>query len=285
MTTKKRSANDLVPISSSPPPMKLARAGGISFLALGAKAAVLSKPVASVPKNTSELRSRLLKESKELYKDPPLMPILNVSVSQEKSTVDRVPTRKSNGDFQFTDHEGVFAPNRSPEEILRAGAFGGTYFRSLTSAVTNLSYNGMDVVKDTIPSDWIKGLSMPRSLVSSQYRTEVNKFRVKCGGSLGMWESSGWISESDPYGWFQWYCRFFQGRRCSDDNRQIARWNKCAGDRGRFRSQLSNKCLAANKKADDSSISPVIRQTLLHWGFELTEDKLKKHAKAQGKKR
>jgi len=99
-----------------------------------------------------------------------------------------------------------------------------------------------------------------------------------------MWESSGWICSLDPYGWFQWYCRFFNGRRCTDDERQISRWNKCAGDRGRFRSQLSNKCLLQGKQADDATISPVIRQTLLHWGFELTEEKLRKHEKNQKKK-
>ena len=57
------------------------------------------------------------------------------------------------------------------------------------------------------------------TLPVSRHSMGVNKFGAKCGGSLGMWESSGWISSLDPYGWFQWYCRFFQGRRCSDDER------------------------------------------------------------------
>lgn len=50
---------------------------------------------------------------------------------------------------------------------------------------------------------------------------------------VAVWESSGWIVESDPYGWFQWYCRFYQGRRCSDDARQISRWCKSAGPKGK----------------------------------------------------
>lgn len=82
---------------------------------------------------------------------------------------------------------------------------------------------------------------------------------------------------------YQWYCRFYQGRRCEDDVRQVQRWAKCAGPKGRFRSQLCNKILAANTSADDPSISPVIRQTLLHWGLEITEDVLEKHRKRVGR--
>lgn len=95
--------------------------------------------------------------------------------------------------------------------------------------------------------------------------------------ALGMWESSGWISDADPYGWFQWYCRFYQGRRSSDDARQIARWKGVAGKKGRFRSQICNKIIAANTRANDESISPVIRQTLFHWGLEVTDKVLELH--------
>ena len=57
-----------------------------------------------------------------------------------------------------------------------------------------------------------------------EYDESVNRFGVKCGGSLAMWESKGWISEQDPYGWFEWYCHFYSGRRSTDDDRQISRW-------------------------------------------------------------
>lgn len=166
--------------------------------------------------------------------------------------------------------------------MLRSGSFGGTYFRSITSAVTNVHYNAQEVLKETIPKAWIAGLPMS-TLTSVTYRTQVNKYGVKCGGSLGMWESSGWIVECDPYGWFQWYCRFYEGRRCSDDSRQISRWLKSAGPKGRFRSQLCNKILLAKAKFDDIAISPVIRQTLLHWGLEITPDTLETHRKRVGK--
>jgi len=167
------------------------------------------------------------------------------------------PTRAANGDVLFVDHK-EFRPNTSPEEVLRAGAFGGTYFRPITSAVTNISYKSSEVLKDTVKPEWIAGLDREQ-LSSSTYRTDINKFGVKCGGSLGMWESSGWMVDSDPYGWFQWYCRFYQGRRSSDDERQISRFNKSAGPTGRFRTQLANKCLAAGTHALDANISPVIR--------------------------
>jgi len=70
------------------------------------------------------------------------------------------------------------------------------------------------------------------------------------------------------------YCRFFQGRRSHDDARQISRWSKCAGLKGRWRNQLCGRIAAARSDGsgwDDATISPVIRQTLLHWAYELNE--------------
>jgi len=62
------------------------------------------------------------------------------------------------------------------------------------------------------------------------------------------------------------YCKFFQGRRTPDDDRQVSRWNACAGTSGRWKSNLIAKCVAAGKRFDDASVSPVVRQTLQHWG-------------------
>ena len=72
-------------------------------------------------------------------------------------------------------------------------------------------------------------------------------------------------------GWFQWYCRFFCGRRSADDARQIQRWCACASPRGRWRNQLCGAVAKAARRFDDTSVSPVIRQTLLHWAYELDE--------------
>ena len=186
--------------------------------------------------------------------------------------------RLPNGDFSFSDHS-TFRPNLSPEEVLNAGAFGGGYFRSITSSVTGLKYKPDEVIASTLHPSWYASLDKKKYLTNSTYDKSVNKYGVSCGGSLGMWESSGWISNVDPYGWFQWYCRFFSGRRTSDDERQIDRWRKCAGPTGRFRSQLCNLIIKNGAEPDDERISPVIRQSLLHWGFEVTAEKLDAHKK------
>jgi len=113
-------------------------------------------------------------------------------------------------------------------------------------------------------------------VTSSKYDKKVNKYGVKCGSELEDWEKSGWMHEQDPYGWFQWYCRFYMGRRTDDDERQIKRWLALAGPKGRFKNRLVN--MIKNKKDakyDDESISPVIRQTLLHWGYQITPGDIK----------
>jgi len=238
---------------------------------------------AGLPKSAAVYRSRLTSQSKEMYKDPPAMPPAAITI--EDSMAPAPKRNKTTGELTFVcgDDDGIssalkdFKPNRTPEEVLRAGSFGGTYYRPIASAVTNVRYSSSAVLKDSVRPEWIEGLNKSRMITSSTYDKSVNKFGVKCGGSLGMWESSGWISDSDPYGWFQWYCRFYQGRRCSDDSRQISRWLKSAGPKGRFRSQLCNKILAAGTSAGDTKISPVIRQTLLHWGLEVTEHTVEKH--------
>ena len=75
------------------------------------------------------------------------------------------------------------------------------------------------------------------------------------------------------------YCRFYLGRRTDDDERQIGRWSGVAGPKGRWKRALLNKVVASNARWDDAAISPVIRQTLLHWAFEITEADVLAHAK------
>ena len=121
----------------------------------------------------------------------------------------------------------------------------------------------------------------------------VNKYRVRCGTSLRFWENKGWINEQDPYGWFQWYCRYYYGRRInsdasetsrankmnavkranemsevSEDERQIKRW---LGIINRSKGILVKMMKDKGTKFDDFSVSPKIRQILLHWGYELVE--------------
>ena len=84
---------------------------------------------------------------------------------------------------------------------------------------------------------------------------------------LRFWENKGWINEIDPYGCFQWYFRYWLGRRSKDDERQINRWKRIVS---RFRGKLVKMIKDAGSK-HDYSISSKIRQILLHWGYELTE--------------
>jgi len=130
-----------------------------------------------------------------------------------------------------------------------------------------------------LPADWLEGLDIKRQVASSIYDASVNKYKVKCGASLEEWESSGWMREQDPYGWFQWYCRFYQGRRTEDDERQISRWMKCCGPKGRWKNNLISKIAKAGCSYDNFGVSPVVRQTLQHWGFVLTKEEFDKEKK------
>jgi len=182
-----------------------------------------------------------------------------------------IPSRdEATGELQFADYPD-FRPNLTPKEVLQLGSFGGTYFRVITSGVTHQTYR--DAWKE-FPSDWFEGLEIKTQVASSKYNNSVNTYKVSCGGDLNMWESSGWITDADPFGWFQWYCRFYLGRRCSDDERQISRGLGVMGPTGRWRRSLTNKCLAAGrpleKVVDDANISPKVRQLLQHWGYRLT---------------
>ena len=96
----------------------------------------------------------------------------------------------------------------------------------------------------------------------------VNKYGVKCRTPLRFCENKGWINKADPYGWFQWCLRYWIGRRSKDVKRNINRWKTIVS---RFRGKLVKMIRDANSKFDDYSISPKIRQILLHWDYELNE--------------
>ena len=106
---------------------------------------------------------------------------------------------------------------------------------------------------------------------SSYYDVSVNKYGGKCGTSLRFWENKGWIHFIYPYGWFQWYFRYWLGGRSVDDERQINRWKKIVS---RFKGKLVKMIKDVCGKFDDYSISPKIKQILLHLGYELVESNL-----------
>ena len=155
-----------------------------------------------------------------------------------------------------------FGTNKTSVEISREGAFGGTYFTDVYSGVNDKFYkNTWKEFKD-LENIYKKYYG------SDHYDASLNKYGVKCGTSLRFGENKGWISEIDPYGWFQWYFRFLLGRRSKDDERQIKRWKVIVK---RFKGILIKMIKEADSKFDDNSISPKIRKILLHWGYELVE--------------
>ncbi|KAF2864271.1 hypothetical protein K470DRAFT_208677 [Piedraia hortae CBS 480.64] len=190
------------------------------------------------------------------------------------------PTRsESTAQFHFESHP-EFTPNKSPKEILRQGSFGGSFFRPLTPR----SLGGKVTISDDwmeLPTSWTVGLDVERYLTSSVYDPSVNRYGVACGQSIEEWEAAGWINaEFDVRGWFQWYCRFFMGRRCEDDERQVGRWARCVGPRGRWRKALFKKYVEkgvrviTDEEGDGEDVSPVIHQTCLHWAFEPRQEDL-----------
>ena len=160
--------------------------------------------------------------------------------------------------------------------MLRAGSFGGYYFRNISSAVTGGTVH-VDAWRE-LPPAWLDGLKADR-YAAPRKAPRVNAYGVDCGQDLDAWTASGWIVAQDPFGWFHWYCRFYQGRRTPDDGRQVSRWAKCAGDKGRWKTNLIHKCVLAGAAFDDATVSPVVRQTLQHWAYRLNKTDYDAYAK------
>ena len=155
-----------------------------------------------------------------------------------------------------------FGANKTPVEVIKEGAFRGTYFRDIYFNV-----NGKWYKKSWKEFEQSENIDQ-KYYHSDYYDVSVSKYGVKCGTLLRFWENKGWINKINPYGWFPWYFRYWLGRRLKDDKRQINRWKKIvSGFRGKLVKMIKDAC----SKFDDYSISPKIRQVLLHWGYKLTE--------------
>mmetsp|Transcript_23342 Transcript_23342/g.65966 ORF Transcript_23342/g.65966 Transcript_23342/m.65966 type:complete len:311 (-) Transcript_23342:102-1034(-) len=169
----------------------------------------------------------------------------------------------------FRDAPAEFRPSLTPAECLRKGIFGGCYFNP-KGGKPGIFGREVAISHEEFPASWFQGVD-PSLYMSRRYNVPTNMHGVKSGFGQKEWESKGWIHAQDPRGWFQWYCRFFCGRRSSDDARQIQRWVACASPKGRWRNQLCGAIAKGSGRFDDMSISPVIRQTLLHWAYELNK--------------
>jgi len=133
-----------------------------------------------------------------------------------------------------------FRPDLTPREMLSLGVFGGKYLTDCRAE---------------FPASWFANAK----LCHERHDPALNFFGVNASQPLAVWRKKGWIYREDPRGWFQWYCRYYLGRRCPDDERQIRRWSALR----RHVAQLRGAC-----RPGDLSCRPRQRQALLHWAYD-----------------
>lgn len=140
-----------------------------------------------------------------------------------------------------TNFHADFHPDLSPKEMLELWVFWGLYFWDKPSE---------------FPDDWWEN-----AILSSDKKThkELNFYWILASQNISIWREKWWIHPDDPRGWFQWYCRYYMGRRHIDDERQIKRWRNMT----RHIAQVKKNCIMW-----DPTCRPKQRQALLHWGYD-----------------
>jgi hypothetical protein len=133
-----------------------------------------------------------------------------------------------------------FSPDLTPKQMLEMGIFGGKY---------------MTDCRDEFPKNWFRHAK----ICHERHDAKLNFFGVNASQRLSIWQEKGWICHEDPRGWFQWYCRYFMGRRGPDDERQIKRWKAMK----RHIAQIKKHC-----KQGNLSCRPRQRQALLNWAYD-----------------
>lgn len=133
-----------------------------------------------------------------------------------------------------------FKPDLTPKEMLEMGVFGGKYLNDC---------------KDEFPSDWFNN----SKLCQEFHNPNLNFFKINASKSLSYWKAKDWIYPEDPRGWFQWYCRYYIGRRCNDDKRQIKRWKAMTRHIAQIKKNCPKGLLECRRKQ---------RQALLHWAYD-----------------
>ncbi len=147
--------------------------------------------------------------------------------------------------YELTEPEGKnfdpeFTPELTPQEMLELGVFEGDYFGE-------------------VPAEFPKAWFKKAKLGKWGKDPSLNFFTIAASKPLEYWEAKGWINKQDPMGWFQWYCRYYLGRRSEDDARQIKRWKAIQ----RHVAQVKKNC-----EQGDFSCRPRQRQALLHWAID-----------------
>lgn len=135
-----------------------------------------------------------------------------------------------------------FKPELTPKKMLALGVFGGVYMR--------------DCQKE-FPHNWFVKAKFQKKGIHKQ-DPKLNYFGVKASQPLSVWQKKGWIHPQDPRGWFQWYSRYYMGRRSYDDDRQIKRWIAIK----RHIMQIKKNC-----NVGDLNCRRRQRQALLHWAY------------------
>ena len=153
-----------------------------------------------------------------------------------------------------------FYPNLTPRQVIEAGAFGGSYFGYPIEG----SLQALDYDYDTLFKYHFDGLDRELYL-GNKYKPKLNRWGIRSGMDYRYWKDMGWMHKDDPYGWFEWWCKYDMGRRGDDDRRQIARWSDFCGTKGRWRNNIYSKVAST----EDWQVSPRIQQSLLHWGYEI----------------
>jgi hypothetical protein len=133
-----------------------------------------------------------------------------------------------------------FTPDLTPKQMLRLGVFGGRYLRDC---------------RKEFPASWFA----QAKLASGRSDRRLNYFQIKASQSLAEWRRQGWINPQDPRGWFQWYCRYYMGRRSRDDARQIRRWRAIAGHVSAIRKNCEPRDVQCRRRQ---------RQAVLHWAYD-----------------
>ncbi len=139
------------------------------------------------------------------------------------------------------DFSPEFKPELSPKEMLELGVFGGVYMRDCT---------------DEFPADWFERAQF----AIGERDPLLNFFQIDASQSLSEWRRKGWIYNDDPRGWFQWYCRYYMGRRLpEEDARQIKRWKNMTRHIAQVKKYCASGDLACRRRQ---------RQALLHWAYD-----------------
>ncbi len=162
-----------------------------------------------------------------------------------KATVTVNDRMQNNYVYERTEPPGrnfdpAFRPDLTPPAMLQLGVFGGKY---------------MTDCAPEFPASWFRGAK----LSPERRDPSLNFFGVEASQPLSVWRAKGWLHPDDPRGWFQWYCRYYSGRRMSDDARQIGRWKAIR----RHVRQLEQAC-----ERGDLHCRPRQRQALLHWAYD-----------------